>query len=118
MLAEGTLDVVLENTQMPAALLESQPYGRDYMVLAVPRSWPINSQLRAWQLSIENICSGKFLIPASVIGGFLGLLIGPEVLGQTAILKDAAALPEKSTLGFTRDISDQASLGRETTTGS
>lgn len=38
MLAEGTLDVVLENTQMPAALLESQPYGRDYMVLAVPRS--------------------------------------------------------------------------------
>ena len=76
MLAEGTLDVVLENTQMPAALLESQPYGRDYMVLAVPRSWPINAQLRAWQLSIENICSGKFLIPASVIGGFLGLLIG------------------------------------------
>ena len=118
MLAEGTLDVVLENTQMPAALLESQPYGRDYMVLAVPRSWPINAQLRAWQLNIENICSGKFLIPASVIGGFLGLLIGPEVLGQTAILKDAAVLPEKSTLGFTRDISDQASLGRETTTGS
>lgn len=63
MLAEGTLDVVLENTQMPAALFESQPYGRDYMVLAVPRSWPINAQLRAWQLSIENICSGNFLRP-------------------------------------------------------
>ena len=27
----------------------------------------------------------KFLIPASVIGGFLGLLLGPEVLGLSGV---------------------------------
>lgn len=27
----------------------------------------------------------KFLVPASVIGGFLGLLLGPEILGQTGV---------------------------------
>jgi len=27
----------------------------------------------------------KFLVPASVIGGFLGLMLGPEILGQTGV---------------------------------
>ena len=29
----------------------------------------------------------KLLLPASVIGGFVGLLLGPQVLGDHAILK-------------------------------
>ena len=29
----------------------------------------------------------KLLLPASVIGGFIGLLLGPQVLGDNAILR-------------------------------
>ena len=60
----------------------------------------------------------------ATIGLLGGILLGVFIInrasrkGQTAILKDAAVLPEKSMLGFTRDVNEQASLGRETTTGS
>lgn len=63
MLADGTLDVVLENTQLPESLFDRQLYSIDHMILAVPCSWPVNEELRAWQLSVENICSGNFLWP-------------------------------------------------------
>ena len=54
----------------------------------------------------------------------MGILLGVFIInrasarGQTAILKSAAALPTKSTYGYTKDINEQGSLGRETTTSS
>lgn len=38
--------------------------------------------------------------------------------GQTALLKEASKLPDAATRGYTKNIPDQKSMGRETTTGS
>ncbi len=60
----------------------------------------------------------------ATIGLLGGILIGVFIInrasakGKTAILKSAAALPEQSTYGFTKNIEEQSELGRETTTSS
>jgi len=60
----------------------------------------------------------------ATIGLLGGILLGVFIInrasakGQTAILKSAASLPAQSTYGFTKNIEEQGSLGRETTTSS
>jgi ESS family glutamate:Na+ symporter len=60
----------------------------------------------------------------ATIGLLGGILLGVLLIniasrkGQTAILKDAATLPTQSTYGFTKNIAEQESMGRETTASS
>lgn len=62
-LLDGVLDLVIENSSFPETHFARQFFHREYLVLAVPKSWPINRELMAWQQSIENIVSGLYLSP-------------------------------------------------------
>lgn len=62
-LADGVIDLLIENEELSDTLFERQYYCTEHMILAVPRRWEINSSLLAWQQSFENIVSGRFLEP-------------------------------------------------------
>lgn len=61
MLSEGAIDLLIENYAFPDTQFDSRPYRPEHMILAAPKSWPINDQMLAWQLSIDNIISKNFL---------------------------------------------------------
>lgn len=60
----------------------------------------------------------------ATIGLLGGLILGVFIInraskkGQTAFLKEAAKLPTSTSYGFTKDLNEQASIGRETTVSS
>ena len=60
-LMDGIIDLAIENSTFPEANFERQFFHREHLVLAVPKSWPINRELMAWQQTIENIISGMYL---------------------------------------------------------
>ena len=62
-LLDGILDLAIENSTFPEPLFERQFFHREHLVLAVPKGWPINREMMAWQQSIENIISGIYLSP-------------------------------------------------------
>ncbi|MCH3915518.1 MAG: LysR family transcriptional regulator [Acidaminococcaceae bacterium] len=62
-LTEGLLDLVLDDNIFLPSLFDKKTYCKEYLVLAVPSRWELNNSLLAWQQSIENIISGKFLHP-------------------------------------------------------
>ena len=63
LLADGVIDLAIENSRFPEALFESRLFQQEHIVLAVPRAWPVNRELLAWQQSIDNIISGSYLSP-------------------------------------------------------
>lgn len=62
-LEEGIIDMLIESEDLPKDMFKRQTYMTEHLVLAVPRSWEINDSLLAWQQSLENIISGKFMAP-------------------------------------------------------
>lgn len=62
-LADGVIDLLIENEELPESMFECTKYLTEYMILAVPGRWEINRTLLAWQQSLENIISGQFLAP-------------------------------------------------------
>ena len=62
-LLEGAMDLLIENEELPLVNFERQRYRTEYMILAVPRSWELNGRLLAWQQSLDNIVTGRFLAP-------------------------------------------------------
>ena len=62
-LEEGVIDLFVESEELSKELFRCLTYQKEHLVLAVPRAWKINDSLLAWQQSLENIVSGKFLAP-------------------------------------------------------
>jgi DNA-binding transcriptional LysR family regulator len=83
MLLDGVIDLVLENCDFPETLFERQFFQQEHIVLAVPKSWPINRELLAWQQSIDNIVSGAYLgcrypaVPLTAFQDCPFILLGP-----------------------------------------
>ena len=83
LLADGTLDLVMENSTFSDALFERQLFQREHIVLVVPKHWAVNRRLLAWQQSIDNIVSGTYLgrqyqaVPLEEFQGCPFLLLGP-----------------------------------------
>lgn len=63
LLADGMIDLVIENSRLPDTLFEGQLLQEEHILLAVPKGWPVNRSLLAWQQSIDNIVSGTYLSP-------------------------------------------------------
>lgn len=63
LLGDGVIDLAIENSRFPETLFESRLFRQEHIVLAVPRAWPVNRELLAWQQSIDNIISGSYLSP-------------------------------------------------------
>ena len=62
-LLEGAIDLLIENEELPLVNFERQRYRTEYMILAVPGKWELNGRLLAWQQSLDNIVTGRFLAP-------------------------------------------------------
>lgn len=61
LLFSGMVDLVLDNYPFNEAVFGRKLFREEYLVLAVPRSLPINERLADWQISVEQIQSGAFL---------------------------------------------------------
>lgn len=62
-LADGVIDLLIENEELSDTTFEREHYLTEHMILAVPKKWPVNDSLLAWQQSLKNIVSGQFLAP-------------------------------------------------------
>ena len=84
MLSDGIIDLLVENYALPEPMFAKQPFRQEHMILAVPKSWPINASLLAWQQSIDNIISGDFLgiqypiVPLEVFRDLPFIFLPPE----------------------------------------
>lgn len=61
LLSTGQLDFIIDNSRHNESLFESYPYQSEQLILAVPATFPINKQLKNYQLSTKSIQSGSFI---------------------------------------------------------
>lgn len=63
MLQNGCLDLMMDNCLLNPAIFDSCIFQEEHLLLAVPRAFPVNERLLAYQLHTEDIKSGSFLEP-------------------------------------------------------
>lgn len=63
LLQTGVLDLAVDNCLLDETVFERCIYQEEHLVLAVPRSLPVNAELTDYQLPIEQIRDGSFLSP-------------------------------------------------------
>ena len=61
LLQNGKIDFMLDNARLDKTIYDHVIYQEDYLLLAVPASFPVNEQLKAYQLPLEKIMDGSFL---------------------------------------------------------
>lgn len=61
LLFAGVLDLVIDNYPFNETVFGRRLYQEEHLVLAVPRSFPINLSLRSCQISVKQIQTGEFL---------------------------------------------------------
>lgn len=92
-LTEGLIDLAITNYPMPESIFECHYLQSEHIVLAVPREWEVNKELLAWQQSIENIISGKYLeprypvVPLEKFSDYPFILLTPEEPTHERVLK-------------------------------
>lgn len=60
MLAEGSVDLVVDNYRFDEKVFERYPYKKEYLVLTVPRELPVNRRLSEYQIPVEDILDGSY----------------------------------------------------------
>lgn len=61
-LEDETLDLIIETAiSMEDQSVERYLYGYEYIVLAVPASYPVNKRLQPYQLLFRDVCNDKYL---------------------------------------------------------
>jgi len=60
----GVIDLSLDVEILDSAVYRARVWDEEYIVLAVPASFAVNRQLKDFQLTPEDIRSGRFLDPA------------------------------------------------------
>lgn len=55
LLQKGIVDLILDNTTLDSAVFDSKLFKEEHLVLAVPRSFSINSELTSFQISNDLI---------------------------------------------------------------
>lgn len=61
LLFAGVLDLVIDNYPFNETVFGRRLYQEEHLVLAVPKSFPINQKLSSYQISVKQIRSGEFL---------------------------------------------------------
>lgn len=61
LLQRGMIDLILDNTYLDPEIFDNRLYQEEHLILAVPRSFSINKDLKEFQLSVCDIQTGKFL---------------------------------------------------------
>ena len=59
LLVQGTLDLVIDNAVLADEGILSRTYREEMLLLAVPASFPVNDRLKEYQLSAEDIRTGR-----------------------------------------------------------
>ena len=70
-LRKGEIDLLLDVEKMDEETFESTVLGKEYILLAVPASFPVNEKLKEYRISRESIISRDFLkgdVPAVDLG--------------------------------------------------
>ena len=76
MLGSNALDFVIDNYHYDSILYNKELYCEENILLAVPKHFSVNEELKEYQLSYENIKSKKYLsrkYPAVPLGRFANL---------------------------------------------
>lgn len=60
-LQNGTVDFVLDNSNLDPDIFEKSVYLKEHLLLAVPRHFSVNEPLKDYQISIEQIKDGSYL---------------------------------------------------------
>lgn len=61
MVRSGEVDLVLDNCILDEEVFEWKPLREEHLLLAVPESFPINNELKEYQITAEMIKSGEYL---------------------------------------------------------
>lgn len=61
MVRNGSVDLVLDNCILDEEVFEWKKLKEEHLLLAVPESFPINNQLREYQITSEMLRSGEYL---------------------------------------------------------
>ncbi|WP_243112676.1 MULTISPECIES: LysR family transcriptional regulator [Acutalibacteraceae] len=70
-LSVGALDFIIENYELDEKIYERNFYQTEHLLLAVPKSFPVNRKLNSYQLSLKSIQDGTYLssdVPSVPLG--------------------------------------------------
>ena len=83
-LQSGEVDILLDNCELEEEMFERQFYKKEYLILAVPRHFSVNNDLKKFQIDVGMIRSLSFLeesVPVVDLGAFSKepfILLKPE----------------------------------------
>ena len=63
LLQAGKLDLMIDNCILDEQIFDHYVYQKEYLLLAVPKSYSVNTRLQEYQIPIETIHDGSFLSP-------------------------------------------------------
>lgn len=58
-IANGSLDIVIDNSELSAELFERKQLASEYLLLAVPADFPVNERCKEYQLSYQDILENR-----------------------------------------------------------
>ncbi len=61
LLRSGAIDLVMDNCELDLEVFDRHVFRKEYLLLAVPGSFPVNESLKAYQIPAETIQSQSFL---------------------------------------------------------
>ena len=61
LLRSGAIDLVMDNCELDQEVFDRHVFRKEYLLLAVPGSFPVNESLKAYQIPAEAIQSQSFL---------------------------------------------------------
>lgn len=61
LLQTGKLDLMIDNCNLDKDIFDRILYQKEHLLLAVPKSFPVNQKLTKYQVPIESIRSGQYL---------------------------------------------------------
>lgn len=73
LLQTGKLDLMVDNCILDDDIFDRALYQKEHLLLAVPKNFPVNQELKDYQISIDSIRSGQYLtedIPAVSLAAF------------------------------------------------
>ena len=63
LLQAGKLDLMIDNCILDEQIFDHYVYQKEHLLLAVPKSYSVNTRLQEYQIPIETIHDGSFLSP-------------------------------------------------------
>ena len=61
-ITNGTLDIVIDNSELPTDLFEQRYLASEYLLLAVPATFPVNAKCKNYGLTYEDVLANRHAI--------------------------------------------------------